>query len=191
MRAHPRQDGGADAEHGVGAVGTRGGSNPLECLVTCLVEHIGIIGNFTARQLLERAHETAAHTHRIGDIAEDVLDRRKARVHMAVQFLRVAGRGEEGAAAGFREDAGTDKQKFRISGKAAQLTGYAGHTRSAVLLRFLGHARKGVHAAVLNRLRDLGDFAAKNVVEAGPERAQKAHRIDAVADDQFAGAIAL
>ena len=53
----------------------------------------------------------------------------------------------------------------------------------------LGHALEGVGAALVNGLRDLRHFAAEHVADPRAERAEEAHRIDAVADDEFAGAI--
>ena len=60
IRAHPWQDSGADAHHGIGAIGTRVIDNAFQSLVTRFVEDIGIFRDFAAHQLFERTHYIAA-----------------------------------------------------------------------------------------------------------------------------------
>ena len=60
-----------------------------------------------------------------------------------------------------------------------------------MLLRFVRHAPVGLHAALPDRLRDLGDLAAEQALQPGADAADESDRLYAVADHDLAGAQAL
>src|SRR6266436_2393495 len=186
MGAVPGQNGGANANDRVGFTFPGLVDDPVQGFVARGIEDVAVFFYFAAAERFECSGEAAAEAHGIGDIAESVLKRLIAGVDMTIEFLGVAGAGEKSAGRRVRVNAGTDKEEFRTTAEISEFTSDSRNAGSAMLLRLAFHAEKCAGAALVNGFRDLGDFASHHVFEAGAKRAEKAHRLDAVADDQFA-----
>ena len=105
---------------------------------------------------------------------------------MTIEFLCIAGAGEEAAGRRVRMNARTDKEEFGAAAEVAEFASDSRNAGSAMLLGFTFHAEKCAGAAVVNGLRDLRDFSSHHIFEAGTKRTEKAHRLNTVSDNQFA-----
>ena len=86
---------------------------------------------------LQLPHEPPGHADRIGDVAEDELDRREAGVELAVQLLPVGAGGELDRLAARRGpavDGGRDGEELAVAVEGAQLVGDAGDPDAAVVI---------------------------------------------------------
>ena len=101
------------------------------------------------------------------------------------QFLCVAGAGEQSLGRRLGVDARADEKKLRAAAEGPEFARHACTPRSALPGRLFRQSCERRGAAFVNRLGHLRHLAAQDVGEPSAERAQKAHRIDAVADDEF------
>ena len=88
-------------------------------------------------------------------------------------------------------DARADEKKLRAAAEGPEFARYARNARSSLPGRLFRQSCERRGATFVNRLGHLRHLAAQDAGEPGAERAQKAHRIDAVADDEFPGRILL
>src|ERR1700747_2980089 len=118
MRAVPEHDFRADAYYRISLAGFCLRNNSVQSLMSCGVENVAIFLDFTAHHGFKTAHDATAYAHHIRDIAEGVLDRLIARVHMAVKFLGIPSAGEKIAGVGiieaFSVQGGANEKKFGI-----------------------------------------------------------------------------
>ena len=84
---------------------------PVERVMARFIEHIAEFFDLAAHQRLQRSRDAADGAHRIGNVAEHELPRIVARVHVAIQFLGIAGAGEQ-RRPWAAPDAGPDEQKL-------------------------------------------------------------------------------
>ena len=87
-----RHDGRLNADDGIGADGLGLVHHPLQRQVPRAVEDVAELLDLSAAQALEAADDSAAHSDRIGHVAEDELDRGETGVELAIQLLAVAAR---------------------------------------------------------------------------------------------------
>jgi len=186
MGAMPGQNGGANADDGVGFTFASLIDEAVEGFMARGVEDVAVFFYFAAAERSECSGKAAAYAHGISDVAESVLKGLIAGVDMTIEFLSVAGAGEEAAGRRVRMNARTDKKKFSAAAEVAEFASDSCNSGSAVLLGFTFHAEKCAGAAIVNSLRDLRDFSSHHIFEAGTERAEKTHRLNTVADNQFA-----
>jgi hypothetical protein len=104
---------------------------------------------------------------------------------MAVQLLSVVG-ARKARGALLAADAGPYEQKLRVSAEVAQLRGDADDAMNSFAIGLGPHPQECGLAPLMNHPRDIGDFAAHDSAEYGSDTAQKAHRLDAVANDDTA-----
>ena len=71
------------------------GHQPLQCVMARLVEYVAELCDLAAHQRFQSAGNAADGAHRVGDVAEDELLRLVTGIHVAIQFLSVAGTGEQ------------------------------------------------------------------------------------------------
>ena len=88
-------------------------------------------------------------------------------------------------------DARADEKKLRAAAEGPEFARHACNPRSALPGRLVRQSCERRGATFVDRLGHLRRLAAQDVGEPGAERTQKAHRIDAVADDEFPGRILL
>ena len=150
-----------------------------------LVEHVAEFLDLAAHQGLEGAGDAAHRAHRIGDIAEHEFARLVARIHVAIQFLRVAGTGEARASAcPLTPDPTNRNSELPPRLRSSEVTPTTPCTPLAV--RLGPHARERRCAPLMDHPRDVRDFAADDAAKCGAHAAQESHRLDAVADDHSA-----
>src|SRR5205807_8880876 len=111
-------------------------------------EDVAVLFYFAAPERLECPGEAAAEANGIGDIAKSVLKRLIAGVDMTIEFLGVAGAGEESAGRRVRVNAGTDKEEFRAAAEISEFASDSRNAGSAMLLRFALHAEKCAGASI-------------------------------------------
>ena len=80
-------------------------------------------------------------------------------------------------------NARSDGKKFNVAVKAFQFAGDTSNADASQLGRFLHHPLVRLLPAFMDDVRDLRHFAPQRVAQSGAEAAEKAHRMNAVADD--------
>ena len=107
------------ANDGVRAGSVRLGGEPGESVVACLVEDVTEFFDFAPDESLERSGNATQRTHRVGDIPEYERPRLIARIHVAVEFLGIAGTREGGDGL-LSVYARPDEQKLGIASKVTE-----------------------------------------------------------------------
>ena len=97
MGAVPRQNGGTNADDGVGFTFPGLVDDPVKGFVARGIEDVAVFFYFAAAERSGCPREAAAEAHGIGDVAKSVLKRLIAGVDMTIEFLGVAGAGEKSA----------------------------------------------------------------------------------------------
>ena len=82
MRTGPALDDRSNADDRIGTAPARLADYAVEGRVTRMIEDVAEFLDFATREGLQRAEYAAAHADRISDIAEHMLDRLIARVHV-------------------------------------------------------------------------------------------------------------
>ncbi len=180
MKSGEVQHIGAHADDRVRSHGFRVRDQPVKRVMARLVEHIAEFSDFAAHQRFQSAGDAADGADRVRDIAEYEFLGFVAGVHVAIQFLGIAGAGEQrgvGAAA----DTRSDEQEFRIAAKTAQFGAHADDSVDLFAIGFRPHALERRCTAFVNHLRHIGNFAAHDAAECRADAAEKAHRLHAVA----------
>src|SRR5258707_6146154 len=109
MGAVPRQDGGANADDGVGFTFPGLVDDPVQGFVARGIEDVAVFFYFAAAERSECPGEAAAEAHGIGDIAKSVLKRLIAGVQMTIKFQR---RQRPGTLLSYRRRQSTASPRF-------------------------------------------------------------------------------
>jgi hypothetical protein len=142
MRTGPALDRRSNADARIGS----GSAGLADCAVkggvTRAIEDVAEFLDFAAREGFQRAQYAAAHTDGISDIAEHMLDRLVARVHVTKQFLCVASAGEQSLRRRLGVDARADEEKLRAAAERPEFARHACNPRSALPRRLFRQSRE-------------------------------------------------
>src|SRR6202051_2729683 len=155
MRTGPTLNRRSNADDRIGSASARFTDCAVEGGVARAIEDVAEFPDFAAREGFQRAEYAAAHTDGISNIAEHMLDRLIARVHVTKQFLCVASAGEQSLGWRLGVDARADEKKLRAAAEGPEFARHACNPRSALPGRLFRQSCERRGATFVNRLGHL------------------------------------
>src|ERR1700692_661309 len=125
MRTGPTLNRRSNADDRIGSASARFTDCAVEGGVARAIEDVAEFPDFAAREGFQRAEYAAAHTDGISNIAEHMLDRLIARVHVRKQFLCVASAGEQSLGLRLGVDARADEKNLRAAAEGPEFARHA------------------------------------------------------------------
>ena len=186
-----RQDPRDDVDHRVASPLGRLGLQPLQRQVAGVVVHVReFLDLAPPGQHLQPAGDSPADPQRIGDVAHHEMAGLVARVDLAEQVLAGAGRREEGAVVLSIADRRAQGDELHQVADLPQLGAHSGQAAGALVLGLLLEPVDGGVAAIDDELGDAVDLAPGKRLQAAGDAADEPQRVDAVAHDDVARAVA-
>ena len=155
-----------------------------------VVVHVRILFDLAAGEGADHAHQPAADSQRVADVADDEVPRLIARIDLAEEVLPATGRGEELGRV-VRVNGSAQGEELVQPADPLQVGGDAGDAAGLQFSGFSLQPPDGGVAAIGDQLGERVYFAAGKGLEATGQPADGAERIDAVTDDDAAGRVAL